>query len=154
MEVEGMVHALEEIQRLLRPDGCLIDIHPIREAPLIRVYKGRNLLFAESDPGYDYDEDIRHAEEALDEIRQRGLFRIEGSAELDLVTHGSSVAEVRDYWAKYGAYDDSPKDNEVTALQDQVYARADEIMRTTGGETEIAYHERARITRLKPIVRE
>ena len=66
MEVEGMVHALEEIQRLLKPDGCLIDIHPIREAPLIRVYQGRNLLFAESDPGYDYDADIRHAEEALE----------------------------------------------------------------------------------------
>lgn len=149
-----MVHALEEIRRLLKPDGCLIDIHPVPEAPLIKVYQGINLLFAESDPGYDYDADIRHAEEALDKILQRGLFRIEGSDEFDLVTHGSSVAEVRDYWAKYGAYDASPKDNALTALQGQVYARADEIMRTTGGEAEIAYHERARITRLKPNVKE
>ena len=149
-----MVHALEEIQRLLKPDGCLIDIHPIREAPLIRVYQGRNLLFAESDPGYDYEADIRHAEEALEKILQRALFRIEGSYEFDLVTHGSSVAEVRDYWAKYGAYDASPKDNALTALQDAVYARADEVLRTTRGEGESAYHQRARITRLKPNVRE
>ena len=145
-----MVHALEEIQRLLKPDGCLIDIHPIREAPLIKVNQGINLLFAESDPGYDYDADIHHAEDALGEILQRGLFRIEGSDEFDLVTHGSSVAEIRDYWAKYGAYDASPKDNALIAGQDAVYARADQIMRTTGGETDIAYHERARITRLKP----
>lgn len=149
-----MVHALEEIQRLLKPDGCLIDIHPVPEAPLIKVYQGINLLFSESDPGYDYDADIRHAEEALDKILQRGLFRIEGSDGFDLVTHGSSVAEVRDYWAKYGAYDASPKDNALTALQDQVYVRADEVMRTTGGEGEIVYQEKARITRLEPNVRE
>jgi len=89
-----MVHALEEIQRLLKPEGCLIDIHPVPEAPLIKVYQGINLLFAESDPGYDYDADIRHAEDALEEIIQRGSFRIEGSDEFDLVTHGSSVGEV------------------------------------------------------------
>lgn len=149
-----MVHALEEIRRLLKPDGCLIDIHPVPEAPLIKVYQGINLLFAESDPGYDYDADIRYAEDALEEIIQRGSFCIEGSDEFDLVTHGSSVADVRDYWAKYGAYDASPKDNATTVLQDAVYARADEIMRTTGGEVEVAYHEKVRITRLEPNVRE
>lgn len=55
---------------------------------------------------------------------------------------------------KYGAYDASPKDNATTVLQDAVYARADEIMRTTGGELEVAYLEKVRITRLEPNVRE
>lgn len=149
-----MVHALEEIRRLLKPDGCLIDIHPIREAPLIKVYQGGELLFAESDPGYDYDADICHAEDALDEVIQRGLFLIEGKSEFELVTYASSVAELREYWAKYGAYDDNPKDDEVSARQAEVYARADEIMRIDQVEAEIAYHEKARITRLKPNVKE
>ena len=145
-----MVHALEEIQRLLKPDGCLIDIHPLREAPLIKVYQGRNLLFAESNPGYDYDADLRHAEDALEEIIQRGLFLIEGKGEFDLVTYSSAVTELRDFWAKIEAYDDSPKDDEVIARQEEVYARADEIRRTAGPGAEVALHERARITRLKP----
>jgi hypothetical protein len=32
MEYGGMVHALEEIHRLLKPSGRLIDIHPVAEA--------------------------------------------------------------------------------------------------------------------------
>jgi len=31
MEHEGMVHALEEIHRLLKPAGTLIEIHPSLE---------------------------------------------------------------------------------------------------------------------------
>ena len=145
-----MVHALEEIRRLLKPDGCLIDIHPVREAPLVKVYQGRKLLFAESDPGYDYDADLLHAENALEEIIQRGLFLMKGKDEFDLVTYASSVAELRDFWAMVGAYDDTPKDNVLTARQAEVYTRVDEIMRTTGREAEVAYHEKAHITRFKP----
>lgn len=145
-----MVHALEEIRRLLKPDGCLIDIHPVREAPFIKVYRGSALLFAESDPGYDYDDDIRHAEDALDEVIQRGLFLIEGSSEFELVTYASSAAELQEYWEKYGAYDDTPRDEAVTALKNDVYAQADELLRSNEG-TEISYHERARIGRLIPI---
>jgi hypothetical protein len=152
MEVEGMVHALEKIQRLLRTDGCLIDIHPIRKAPLIKIHRGSDLLFAESDPGYDYDEDLRHADDALEEVIQRGLFLVEGRREFELVTYSSSAAELREYWAKYGAFDDSPKDEAVTAHQDDVYAKANEIMQNALG-AEITYHERARITRLKPNAR-
>ena len=148
-----MVHALEEIRRLLKPDGCLIDIHPIRKAPLIEVYQESDLLFAESDPGYDYDEGLRHADEALEEVVRRGLFRIEGRNEFEVVTHASSVAEMRDYWAKYGAFDDEPKDEAITKRQDEVYAGANEIMENSPG-AEITYHERARITRLNPNTRE
>ena len=142
-----MVHALEEIKRLLKPDGFLIDIHPIREEPLIKIYQGRKLLFAESDPGYDYDESLQHADKALEEVVRRGLYRIEGKAEFELVTYASSVAEMRDYWATYGAFEDEPKDEAIITRQDDVYARADEIMRNTL-DAEISYHERARITRL------
>ena len=150
MEAEGMVHALEEIRRLLKPDSYLIDIHPVRKAPLIKIHRGNKLLFAESDPGYDYDEGLRYADEALDEVIQRSVFIMEGKSEFELVTHAASVAEMRDYWAKYGAFDDEPKDDAILTRQKDVYARADEIMQNTI-EGEITYHERACITRLKPI---
>ena len=145
-----MVHALEEIRRLLKPDGYLVDIHPVRKAPLIKIHRGNDLLFDEPDPGYDYDEGLRHADEALDEVVQRGSFLIERTNEFELVTHAASVAEMRDYWAKYGAFDDEPKDDAILTRQNDAYASADEIMQNTS-EAEIAYHERARITRLKPV---
>ena len=143
-----MVHALEEIRRLLKPTGYLIDIHPIRKAELTKVYQGSALLFAESDPGYDYKGALPHADDALEEVVRRGLFGIEGGSEFELVTYASSVAEMRDYWAKYSAFDDEPKDDTIVTRQNEMYNKADEIMQNAPG-AEISEHERARITRLK-----
>lgn len=148
-----MVHALEKIRRLLKPDGYLIDIHPIRKAPLIQVYRGGDLLLAEADPGYDYDDGLRQANEALDEVIQRGLFLLEGKSEFEAITYASTVAEMRDYWAEYSAFDDEPKDDVLVARQNEIFAQADDIMRSNEG-AEISYHERASIARLKPIVGE
>ena len=145
-----MVHALEEILRLLKPDGCLIDIHPVRKAPLIQIRLESAILFAEPGPLYDF-EDLRHADEALDEVIQRGSFIVEGTGEFELVTYASSVNEMRDYWARSGAYDDSPKDATVVAQEDKIYAKAAEIMRNAPG-AEIRHGERVRVTRLNPIL--
>jgi len=149
-----MVHALEEIQRLLKPDGCLIDIHPVLEAPLIKVYQGSRVLFVESNPDHDRtEEESRQAEDALAQVVQRGLFIIERNSEFDLPIYGSSVIELRDFRAKIGAFDDSPKDDAVEAQRTALYARVDEIMQAAGDGAEVAYHERARITRMNPNVR-
>jgi len=150
MKVEGMVHAPEQIRRLLKPDGYLIDIHPIREAAFTRVYRVRRKLFEESDPCYDYHDTLRHADHALEEAVQRGLFHIEGKDEFEFVTYASSVSEMKDYWATYDAFDDKPKDEAITTRQNEMYARADKVMRAAGGKAELADHEGARITRLRP----
>lgn len=148
-----MVHALEDINQLLKPDGCLIDIHPIREAPFIKVFRGSDLLSVESDPGYDYDAGIQHAEAALAEVLHRGSYRVERENEFELVTSASSAPELQDYWEQYGAFDDTPKDEAMIVRKNEVYTRADEIMQNASG-AEISCHERARITRLEPNVRE
>lgn len=144
-----MVHALEKIRRLLKPDGYLIDIHPIREKPLIKIYREGDSLFSESDPGYDTDESLKHADKALEEVVQRGLYLIEGREEFEVATYASSATELQDYWVKYEAYDDEPKDDVIAKRQNNMYAKANEIMQKAPG-SEISYHERARITRLKP----
>jgi len=152
MKHEGMVHALEEIHRLLKPGGRLIDIHPVLEVPLIKVFQGGRVLFAEPDPGYDnYKEDVRQAEDALAQIVRRRLFVIERSGEFDFLTYGSSVAELRDFMAKAGACDDSPQDEAVVAREAELYARVEEIMKAAGERAEVADHERGRIARLRPM---
>jgi SAM-dependent methyltransferase len=150
MEHEGMVHALEEIQRLLKPDGCLIDIHPVPEAPLIEVHQGAEILFAEPSPDHDA-KDEHHAEDALARIAERRLFVIESSGEFDFLIYGSSVAELRDYREKTEAYDTRSVDDATAARGADQYDRVEKIMKSGGRGSEIAYHERGRIARLTPL---
>jgi SAM-dependent methyltransferase len=101
MEPEGMVHALEEIHRLLRPDGILIDIHPAREAPLVEVHADGRIVATETYPRAHGD-DIVQAEEALAEIVRRGIFAEEAVRGFEFMTYGSSVAELRSFFEKCG----------------------------------------------------
>ena len=146
-----MVHALEEIKRLLKPDGYLIDIHPIEDG-MIKILRQADLLFTSTDPGYDTDESLEHADKALKDVVRRGLYLIEGKEEeFEVITYASSAGELQDYWAKYEAYDHEPKGDVIVARQNNMYAKADEIMKNVPS-AEISYHERVRITRLKPNV--
>ena len=145
-----MVHALEEIRRLLCSDGTLIDIHPVREEPRIEVEARDGIRFSETYPGYDYDEDLRQAEDALDQVVARGLFVSERSCEFDSRTYASSCAELRDHLAEAGAYSEGPKDDVVLARRSELYARAEEVMKAVGEPAEVVCHERARMTRLTP----
>ncbi len=146
-----MVHALEEIRRLLKPSGKLINIYPVSEAPLVEVHKDKRVLRAEAWPVQSCFEDTRAAEAALNEVVQRRLYVIEDSSEFDFLIYGSSVAELRDFLTEADAYDDTPTDEAVAALRTEMYDRIDEFMRATGDEAEAVQHERARIARLKPI---
>ena len=143
-----MVHAFEEIRRLLRRDGILINILPFPEGEIIKVFQGDRLLFAE--PKRDSDsEDVLAADEAVEQVVERGLYLIERSEEFDYLTYGSSVEELRAYWARYEAYNENFKEKE--ALLEELYTRAEDIMRAAGPGTEVATYERTRITRLKPV---
>jgi len=41
MQHEGMVHALNEIRRVLAPNGILIDLRPMSEGRLVEVFSAR-----------------------------------------------------------------------------------------------------------------
>jgi hypothetical protein len=151
MRVEGMVHALEEIRRLLQPDGYLIDIHPIRDG-MIKILQQGDLLFSSTDPGYDTDGSIKHADRAIEQVIQRGLYLVERTEEFEVITYASSAGELQDYWAKYEAYNQEPKDDVIVARQNDIYAKATEIMKNAP-LAEISYHETVRITRLIPNTR-
>lgn len=151
MKHQGMVHALEEIKRLLRRDGCLIDIHPIRQAPLIEVRTAEGVLFTEPSASYDYDDDLEHAEDALTWAIEHALFVLDRSHEFEFVTISSSVVELRDFFAVSGAYEDNPRDEATDAQVQELYARVEDVMRTSGENTHVAHRERARMARLIPV---
>jgi hypothetical protein len=152
MEHEGMVHALEEIKRLLRQDGCLIDIHPVQDAPLIEVRTHDVVLFSEPSASYDDDDDdLKHAEDALAWAIGRALFALDRSHEFEFVTIASSVSELRDYFAVSNAYEEGPLDKATEARVEELYARVDEVMQSSGDNARVIHRERARMARLNPV---
>lgn len=147
-----MVHALEEIHRLLRPDGTLVDIHPFPEPSLVKVIQGDRILFAEPKRESNH-ESVQHADRAVAEVLARKLFVAERNHEFDFFSYGPSVSELRDFWDRYNAFNESPKEQALLEYEDEVFARAEETLRGSGEEAEAAIHDRARIVRLKPVGR-
>ena len=149
MEPEGMVHALEEIHRVMRPAGALIEIHPALEFPFLEVRSNGELFFSENDPGFDYEEDSRHAEAAVATVVGRGVFVLEESRRFELRTHASSLQELRDHWAVADAYDPEEKEETLARRQEEMYARAHEVLERSPG-AELVYVEPATMSRLTP----
>ena len=148
-----MVHALEEVQRLLKSDGHLIDIQPLMEAPFLKVYQANSVVFVEPDPSYDYEEDMRQADAALTKVIQRGLFVMEERSEFDFLTHGSSAQELLSFWGKTSTNDSISEEDPAESRIREAYDRVEKIRQAAGQQAEIALHERARILRFKPIFR-
>ncbi|TFH34610.1 MAG: hypothetical protein E4G99_09165, partial [Anaerolineales bacterium] len=139
-----MVHALEEILRLLKPGGSLIDIHPVPEGYFVKALLGERTLFAER-KRETLSEDVQHAEEALADIVKRNLFVLEKSTEFDFLIYASTVPELRQYLEKLNAFDDGPLDETAIAREEALYSKVEAIMQANGTGAEVAIHERARI---------
>lgn len=145
-----MVHALEEIHRLLKPGGLLVDIHPVPEHATIRIYRHGEVLFDE--PLVDsWVEDVIKAERALAEVVDHGLFVVDKSDEFDSQTYASSVGDLWAYRELMDAYDDSPKDESAVLHQEELAARVEKILRRSGEGAEVAYCENGRIARMRPV---
>jgi hypothetical protein len=117
-----MVHALEIIHRLLEPGGCLIDLHPkgipaefgIRNGNASRVVG----VIQETDDFIEY----RQADEAIETVLARGLFRLERKGSYDFVMHADRAAELLKYIA------DEWKDAIVAPeIVDALHAQTDEV---------------------------
>ena len=148
-----MVHALEEIRRLLKPTGILIDIHPVAESSPIEIHQGGKIDLAGDLSVRQWCTDYQQADIALTEIKQRGLFALERELIFDSLTHYASATELRtslkesiDKFARdaQSADEDVPQ---VEALAE----RAEEVMQAATSGAELIIRERTHISRLRPI---
>jgi hypothetical protein len=149
MEQGGMVHALEQIHRLLRRAGTLIEIHPALEVPFVEVRSNGELSFREDDPGFDYEDDLRSAEEAVKAVVGQGVFVLQERRRFELRTHASSVKEFQDHWAVVEAYDPEEMEEALVRRQDEMFARSHEVLERSPG-AELVYVEPATMSRLMP----
>lgn len=147
MKPETMVHALEEIHRLLRTGGTLIDINPVPEVALIEVIHGGEVLFAKPEPESD-TQAAEHADQALRQVSERGLFFLEDATEFDFLVYASTVRELLDFLAEANAHEG---DMIQDASESEFCRHVEEIVRAAGDGAEVAFYERARVTRLNPV---
>jgi ubiquinone/menaquinone biosynthesis C-methylase UbiE len=152
MEYGGMVHALEEIHRLLKPSGALIDIHPVAEPSPIEIHQSGKIDLVGYLSVRQWCIDFQQADNALTEIVQRGLFAVEQERVFDSLTYYASAAEMRtslkesiDKFAR-----DAQSAGEAVLHAEMLAARAEELMRSAGSEVELIVRERTHISRLKP----
>ncbi len=150
MKPEGMVHALEEIHRLLKPDGILIDIHPSAEPFLVEVYRDGRCLFSEPRT-YGSTEGYRLADEAFEHVVQHHHYILERNEQFDYHVYASSIDELFDYYAQIDAYEVSIQEKLQEARKAEIYVQAEGMLHEAGEGAEVASHERVHIARLKPI---
>jgi hypothetical protein len=150
MEHTGMVHALQNIHRLLKPGGSLIDIHPFADEPLIEIHQGEKIAFTERLPAYSV-EDIQQAENALARVIQHCWFTVERAREFDFRIYASSVAELRDFLTEMDAYDNRPLDEMTMTQYAELATRVEGVIQVGGEGTEVAYYQKVRIARLTPL---
>jgi SAM-dependent methyltransferase len=149
MDEDDMVPALEEAHRLVGLGGTVIDIHPEPGTATIEVYRGGELVFGEPAVGSD-DAGELHAEEALADVVVRNLFVTERRAEFDFRVYATSVRELRDFLAEADAHARQTDDDASDTYESELYERVEQVIASEAAETEVAYHERGRITRLRP----
>jgi len=147
-----MVHALEEIHRLLKPTGRLIDIHPAAVSPRVEINEAGKITLVGYLSVHQWFTDFQQADNALTEIIQRGLFIVEQEDIFDVPIHYSSATEMQtelmkelDYFARnaQSAADDAPN---IKAL----VTKADELMQFAGSSAQLIAREPTNISRLKP----
>ena len=152
MEYGGMVHALEEIHRLLKSNGVLIDIHPVSEPSRIELHQAGKVDLVGLLSVRQWCFEFEQADIALAEIIKRGMFTVQRNALFDLPTHYASAAELGT---------DLKESVEIFARDAQaaieplphiqaLTARAEELMRSAVSGAELIVHERTHISRLRP----
>lgn len=143
-----MVHALEEIWRLLKPGGAMIDIHPVSSWLYLQAVHEDQVVARERKP-MTYCMDILQAEKALKEVVERGLFLVEEQGEFDYYTHASSIDELGSHWDRINAHDDTLKEEDILLEEEEQYTRFLTHLQLAGDGAEVVVHERGRIARMR-----
>jgi hypothetical protein len=152
MEYGSMVHALEEIHRLLKPRGYLLDIHPVAEHSSIEIHRNGKFDLVGHLEVHQWCVDFEEADNALIEIVQRGIFTIEQKGIFDALTYYDSAAEMgtalKESIHKF-VREGEPIDEEVSQVE-TLARQAEEVLGAASKGAKLVLREKDQISRLKP----
>lgn len=147
-----MVYALEKIHRLLKPNGFLIDIHPVSEHASVEIHRNGKFELVGHLEVHQWCVDFEQADNALTEIVQREMFTVEQKGTFDTLTYYDSAAEMgtalKESIHKF-VREGEPIDEEVLQVE-TLALQAEELLRAAGHGAKLMLRERDQISRLKP----
>lgn len=147
-----MVHALEEIHRLLKPNGFLIDIHPVAEHLQIEIHQNGKIDLVGHLKVYQWCVDFQEADKALDEIIQRGIFTVEQKGMFGTLTYYDSATEMGTALKQsIQKYVREAEPVEEVSHVDVLAEQAEDLLQVAGSGAELVLHEKDHISRLKPM---
>ena len=92
-----MVHALNEIRRVLTSGGYLIDLRPFIAKPPIEIISGNKIIPAGFVDDSQDIPDYLAANDAVEYMTANGLFSHEQSATFELYTYWDTITEFKTY---------------------------------------------------------
>ena len=148
-----MVHALEKIHRLLKPDGFLIDIHPVAEYSSIEIHKNGEIDLVGHLKIHQWCVDFQEADKALEKIIKRGMYTVEQKSLYDTLTYYDSATEMgtalKESIHKY-VREGEPIHEEVSHVE-TLAMQAEEALQAAGKGANLVLREKDHISRLKPM---
>src|SRR5262245_61872662 len=131
-----MVDALRRAHRIVKPDGCVVDLHPSAARAPVEV-SGTTTGFVDGG-----DAPLRHAAAgvALATAIENGLFTVERTTTFAFYTYADSIDELREY------IEDNWRDAKIDQL---TVDRTRQALRETAGARPRT-REDVCITRLRP----
>jgi hypothetical protein len=139
MEHESMVHALEEMHRVLTPRGLLIDLRPLEEHWPVEVSSGSTFIQTGSlNAMEDYAADDEAASGAMREVEARGLFVREQESSFPYYYSWDRPSEMKEFieteWER------------VDKLDEGVFRAAQSAWASGGAEARVRVRVRMLIT--------
>ena len=95
----GMVHALRELHRVLKPGGLLIDLRPAKEHRRVGIRRGRK--WRELGVLTETFEDDEAADFAVGQVVAEGLFRRIKQSKFDCAREMDSLEDFRDWLEEF-----------------------------------------------------
>ena len=136
-----MVHALEQIYDLLKPEGHLIDIHPTGElVKFIRPLNGQEHFMGNLQETDNYIE-YRQADEALETAVSKGLFQVLETKEFNFHTYADSFENLKAFLEE--SWSDA-------VIPDDIITEAHKLDKEHGKHT-VFLREQTRLTMLKAV---
>ena len=137
-----MVHALRKAADLLRPGGCLLEIHDLVDPPRIEVHTPDQQFYAGQLLSSTGLENQRQAEQAVDQVIHEGAFSSSQVQVFENFIRAGSLAAL-DTWLA--------EDWESAYMTEETRKKVEQLVGRMGAEAEVVLHMISRITRLDPI---
>jgi hypothetical protein len=135
-----MVHALDEVRRVLKRDGILLDIRPVEDQWTVEIATAERYEVAGklNDMPIGIEDDAA-AFRAMDEAESRGWFKKEHEAEFSFFYYWDTPSEMKEF------LDEEWEDFEK--LEEDVYQKAKSLWASASGDAQLRVRVKMHISR-------